>query len=531
MNWFKNLKIKMKMIVSFGIVIMLMVALSVFAVFELKSIDDDYSYVVDYPVKEEVLLRDFRSELRELRRNSSAIVMFITASDIERINSSVQNGTAAYHGCLQILDSFDVLVRSSPRTSDAEKSNMLSYSAELRRNTTMYKTDVFDPVVSAARSGDYAKAVEYFTSAAHIIAALTDGSDALVEIVDNIASSAVSNTKARADFVVLIVIAVSVAVTLIALLLASYVAKIISEIRHMAMAVHQLGTRGDLTFDAEIMQSAEKCSTWKDEIGDCARAFGKLIQQLGKVENNLIQISGGNLVVDVDTLSEKDNIGQSLSKMVNSLNVIFNDINAASEQVAIGSNQISDGAQSLAQGSIEQSASIEELSASVASIAERTKSNVVLAEEAVENADVIRKIINFIDDIATQTNIIALNASVEAARAGQNGNAFAVVAEEVRSLAQKSAQRLGDIESGINESARLIKEIADASREQSTNIGQINTGIDQLSQVVYQNSANAEESAAASEEMSAQARILQEVVAQFKIKDENIMKKDGTAFT
>jgi len=287
----------------------------------------------------------------------------------------------------------------------------------------------------------------------------------------------------------------------------------------------------------------------------------------------LEHIANGDLSIEVVPRGENDRIGYAIDSMLKRLKEMFVDISDSTSQVSSTSMQIANGAQALAQSSTEQSASIQELSSSIAEIAEKTKENASKAEKAARLAETIRgsankgsnqmdeligavkdisqassniiTIIKVIDNIAFQTNILALNAAVEAARAGHHGKGFAVVAEEVRNLAAKSAEAaretsdmikdsiekaslgskiadetagsLTEIVSGINENNQLVTEIAQASEGQAYGIEQLNNGIYNVAQTISQNSATAQESAAASEEMSSQASFLSNLISQFKL--------------
>lgn len=233
------------------------------------------------------------------------------------------------------------------------------------------------------------------------------------------------------------------------------------------------------------------------------------------------------------------------------------------------------GSQALSQGSTEQASSVEELAATITEISSQVSDSakramaakdkaVAVSNEVTEgnqkmqqtltamgdirsSSNEISKIIKTIEDIAFQTNILSLNAAVEAARAGTAGKGFAVVADEVRSLAIKSAeaakttteliqqsltavehgtesldataQSLDTIVGSVNEITEEVQRIADASETQASAIAQVTQGIDQISSVVQTNSATAEESAAASEELSSQATMLKALVGKFKVRD------------
>jgi len=244
-------------------------------------------------------------------------------------------------------------------------------------------------------------------------------------------------------------------------------------------------------------------------------------------------------------------------------------LSRASTQVSAASGQLSEASQSMASGASEQASSLEETSASLEEMASMTNLNAENATQASTKAGAALEaarggnaamermggtmeaiktsanqtaaIIKTIDEIAFQTNLLALNAAVEAARAGDAGKGFAVVAEEVRNLAQRSADAakntaalisesqtnanqgvqasqevgkvLAEIARGVEDVTALANEVASASREQAQGIGQINHAVTQMDQVTQSNAANAEESASSSEELNAQARELQDMVA------------------
>ena len=531
MQFIRDMKLSSRLFTSYLIVIVVSIAIGVVGITGMAALSKADEEIYLYNTKSLSTITKLYDLLAMQRINSSNMVLFYDSDkdfSTSEGNDLVKNEKAYNDALLDYKNSI------ANKDEDAILSNLQAASSG---DFSASVQDVKKAVASGV-SADMIAAIKKLDDAGSKV---SDYLDQACQLNDNMAASKVSSNKQLSEFrTILLLIAMAIGILIsmaMAMLISNSVAKPLGAI---SGALRTFASTGRIVLPGALAKAVSEVTKQKDELGAAARDYEGMMERFSYLSGELDKIAEGNLTSEIVIASEYDAMGLSLNKVIDNLNAMFDEISSSTKQVSTGADQIAGVAQTLAQGATEQAASIDGLSESITKISVETKEKagngtkkmdqmVQSVEDIDQASNEIGKIIKIINDIAFQTNILALNASVEAARAGAHGKGFAVVAEEVKNLANRSQKAANETDQLIANSLKLADDGANIARETQSalesiivtvdKLNEVMTGIEQISVVVQQNSATAQESAAASEEMSSQSSTMHAMLQKFKLKN------------
>lgn len=390
------------------------------------------------------------------------------------------------------------------------------------------------------------KGIDYLASSTY----LNNGYKIYILAPQNEVNADANNSLIR--FTVLFIILLTI-VLFIVYLISRNIAK---PLNALSVYMRRAGSSGDIIYSGEEKRNLDLFIKKGGEIGQLTADCLVFIEHILHISEELGQIAEGDLTTEIEVISEKDVMGNSLNQTIENLNNMFREIYSASTlvateaqrirsssgQIALITSDIAGGAQNLAKGSTSQAQAIGELTGAVHDIADKTKVNTMMADKAASLTDTviagaqkgteqmdqmikamneitaasreINTIIESINDISSQTNLLSLNAAIEAARAGEQGRGFAIVAGEVGKLADESTKAAHDTNLIVETSIEKAEFGAQIVSETAKSLSDIITGIRESSELIKEIAGQSNEQLSSIQKINVAIGEVSEIVAQ-----------------